>query len=164
MVPPFASAAAAALPDDDNRMVITSDWDGTLVDTISTNFELFEFLSEAHQAGHRVIITSALSPAKIRSTLDLVVQLGRMRGYQLIDANDFEVTGKGDLHLQNLLVDFAFDNEPIAKQSIPYCDPAVEIQVGRNFTLSKPLDTLRNLCRIPSKAGTDGSEAPHPSL
>lgn len=164
MVPPFASAAMSALPDDDNRMVIASDWDGTLIDIGATNFDLLEFLSDAHRAGHRVIITSTLAMSKIKDLFDLTIELGRMRGYDLIDAKDFEMMGKADFLLQNLDVDFAFDNEPIASQHIPYCDPAVEIRVGRGFTLSQPLESLRKLCGMPAKATAEASEGPQLSL
>jgi len=148
-----------------SRLTIVSDWQRTLSDVGSSNYALLEFLSDGVKAGHRVIITSASDMDSVSDLLELVVEMAREEGYNVIDAKDFEKIRKSQLMLMELPVDYAFDDEPIATQRFVYANPGLEIRVYRDYSMSPlSLDMLRSLCLLPKQDGTTGAAPPdcHP--
>lgn len=157
----FTTAATTA----PTRLVITSDWQNTLIDIGEINYRLFEFLSDAKRAGHRVIITSTLAPHKIGDVLDLVFMSARKKGWDFIPANEFEIISKPDLKNMGLDIDYAFDDEPIGRQPCVYAAPGLEIRVNKDFDTS-PLNLaqLRALCGLPQRESRNAANVPAPDI
>lgn len=119
----------AVSSDDDNRLIITCDWQGTLSDFGFFNFSLLEDLSDAQRAGHRVIITSATSHMNLLEDIfELMVMRARTKGYDVLDPHEFTQITKHDLAQMELTVDYAFDDQPIVEQG-NYVDAEVEIRI-----------------------------------
>ncbi|OFW86880.1 MAG: hypothetical protein A3B66_02540 [Alphaproteobacteria bacterium RIFCSPHIGHO2_02_FULL_46_13] len=147
-------------------LVITSDWTGTLSDIYWENFELLEFLSDAREAGHRVIITSsAADMAMMPLHLEMMTLIGRGKGYHLIEPDQYEIIRKVDLKAMNFQSDYSFDDESIASQRISnYVTAALEIRVHPNYTTTPLLiEHLRALCLLPKKDGGREQSAHAPS-
>jgi len=130
------------------RLVFTCDWQKTLNEFGWHHCELLEFLSDAKRAGHRVIITSSSRMAFIPDFLDILIDLARDRGFDILDRPEFELISKQDLKKMNLVADYSFDNKSIATQrNADYSHPKVEIRVHPDFSTSPhTLDHLRSLC------------------
>lgn len=145
----FNSAAQMPILAEEDRLVITSDWQGTLADMTDTNFPLLQFFSDAKRAGHRVIITSSGNMESIADLLELVSMFGKRQGYDI--TNQFELIGKQELRGMSLTADYSFDDEPIKDQYIEhYVDAATEVRVHRGFTTTPfSLEQLRTLCGLP---------------
>lgn len=139
-----------------SRLIITSDWQDTLCGGRNlgfANYTLFEDLSDAHRAGHRVIITSTISDDAYADSFKMIVVMARRKGYDVLDPSEFEKISKLDLKKLNLEVDYAFDNESIEKQPLcRYVRPAVEIRIDQDGGRS-PLNRthFRALMCLPPK-------------
>jgi hypothetical protein len=160
----FSDAVNAEEP---HRLVITSDWNKTLADIGRSNYDLLEFLCDAKEDGHHVIITSNADMGMMPVMLEIMTELALPEGYDLKNSARFELITKSDLKAQNLDVDYAFDDEPIATQNISnYVTPALEIRVYPDFINTSPLtiSRLRALCELPKKdkGNEQLSSAPSP--
>lgn len=152
----FKNAVTGSKPA--SPLIITSDWDGTLL-CDSFNFELLEFLSDAKKAGHRVILTSSISMDKVIDSMGIFIRSGRRRGYDIADLEQFEFIGKAELKTQNLKSDYSFDDQSIVKQLYKnYVDANIEITIRRDgtpelFTFAQ----LRERCGLPPRDRTGNS-------
>lgn len=156
-------------------LLFTSDWYGTLskIGVNKNNFELLQFLSDAKQAGHRVIITSTQNRSEVEPLFVLLVNLARDHGYDIIDADQFEFYTKAELKDMNLFPDYSFDDESITGGLYRnYVRPVMEITVSQdvgpnNFrTWPWSLTQLREACNLHTRP-TDGTlggvpEGPRP--
>lgn len=151
----FRNAATAADADfksasDSSSLTITSDWQGTLCADRKYNYPLFVFLSDAHKAGHRVIITSTSPADAIRDLVELAAEFGEIEGHDIAAINNVEIITKTDVMKMTtdgtLKVDIAFDDEEISTQekfsfaagghaiSLNYARPTLEVRVLKDFS------------------------------
>lgn len=165
----FSSAINAEQPEQllSKQQVFVSEWLGTLSDVSWNDFELLKFLSDAKEAGHRVIITPDSDMHLVPLLLEALTELGRAKGYHLVNADQYELIHINRFESQKIAVDYSFDREKFAPQLLsdtighPMEIPAYAPRTGRLF----PMPMLRIVHDIPvkNKEGEQSASAPSPT-
>lgn len=126
--------SATGAPSAQNQLVFVADFQGTIVSSYGNNIPLLQLLNDAHEAGHRVIVTSTSALSSVKSVLDIMPTYGRRNNIPLESVKQFEIMAKYQLHEltddkgQALEFDFVFDDNPVS-----YVTPKNEIRVTPPF-------------------------------
>lgn len=132
-----------SLPDSlpEGQLTITSDVMGTLnIKDARYNLELFTFLMDAAEKGHRIIITS---------TIDLEWETALFLASRLLNRDvpdNFEFIEKADLPFKVDTVHIAFDDKHFIY--LPKNSQAVKVSMDDLGKPSVPYETLRKLARL----------------
>lgn len=157
----FKKAATSSLVDvrlsaPTTMLTFTADWDDTLCAFNARerryNFELFMFLAERKDEGHRVIFTSGSPKEIIETNLELAVEFGEFDGFDFKSLLECESITKLDIKklcdAGELNVDVSFDDKEIATQEkisfspsgiilMNYATPKLEVRIDpAQFSMS----------------------------